>query len=43
LSLISAFLLGGLICLIGQLIIDLTPYKVTSAHILVTFVTGGLF
>lgn len=36
-----AFIIGGLICVVGQLIMDLTPYKVTSAHILVGFVTGG--
>lgn len=36
-----AFIIGGLICVVGQLIMDLTPYKVTPAHILVGFVTGG--
>lgn len=41
-SIIMAFLIGGLICLVGQLIMDLTPYKVTPAHILVGFVTGGV-
>ncbi|GEA15814.1 MAG: stage sporulation protein [Moorella sp. (in: firmicutes)] len=40
-SIVMAFLIGGLICLVGQLIMDLTPYKVTPAHILVGFVTGG--
>ncbi|SMB98457.1 stage V sporulation protein AE [Thermanaeromonas toyohensis ToBE] len=40
-SVILAFLVGGVICLIGQLIMDLTPYKVTPAHVLVGFVTGG--
>jgi len=40
-SIIMAFIIGGLICLVGQLIMDLTPYKVTPAHILVGFVTGG--
>lgn len=36
-----AFLVGGAICLIGQLIIDLTPFSVTPSHILVGFVVGG--
>ncbi|MBE3573323.1 MAG: stage V sporulation protein AE [Moorella humiferrea] len=40
-SIIMAFLIGGLICLVGQLIMELTPYNVTPAHILVGFVTGG--
>ncbi|MBC7343173.1 MAG: stage V sporulation protein AE [Clostridia bacterium] len=39
--LLKAFLIGGLICLIGQLIMDLTPYKITPAHILVGYVCGG--
>jgi len=41
LSIVLAFIIGGLICVLGQLIMDLTPYKVTPAHILVGFVTGG--
>ncbi|MDN5348226.1 MAG: stage sporulation protein [Clostridia bacterium] len=40
-SVVWAFLIGGLICLAGQLIMDLTPYKVTPAHVLVGFVVGG--
>ncbi len=36
-----AFLVGGLICVVGQLLMDLTSYKVTPAHILVGFVTTG--
>ncbi|MDK2820201.1 MAG: stage sporulation protein [Clostridia bacterium] len=40
-SVVMAFIIGGLICLVGQLIMDLTPYNVTPAHILVGFVTGG--
>lgn len=40
-SLLLAFLVGGLICLLGQLIMDLTPFTVTPAHILVGFVTAG--
>lgn len=40
-SILSAFVVGGLICVIGQLIMDLTPFNVTPAHILVGYVTGG--
>lgn len=40
-SVISAFVVGGAICLVGQLIMDLTPYKVTPGHVLVGFVVGG--
>ena len=36
-----AFLIGGTICLIGQLIMDLTPFSVTPSHALVGFVVGG--
>lgn len=38
-SLLKAFIVGGLICIIGQILIDKT--KLTSARILVTFVTVG--
>lgn len=38
---IPAFLVGGVLCLIGQLIMDLTKPAFTPAHVLVTFVTGG--
>ncbi|MDD4601829.1 MAG: stage V sporulation protein AE [Negativicutes bacterium] len=34
-----AFLIGGLICVIGQLLMDLTP--LTPAHVLVLFVVLG--
>lgn len=40
--LFKAFLVGGAICLIGQLLMDLTSYKVTPGHILVGFVTFGV-
>ncbi len=40
-SILAAFLIGGAICLIGQLIMDLTPYQITPGHILVGYVTGG--
>lgn len=39
LSYINAFIVGGFICTIGQLLIDKT--KLTSARILVIFVTAG--
>lgn len=37
---LKAFIVGGLICVIGQLLIDLT--KLTPARILVTFVCLGV-
>ena len=37
---LKAFLVGGLICVIGQLLIDFT--KLTPARILVAFVTCGV-
>ncbi|MGD0154032.1 MAG: stage V sporulation protein AE [Thermacetogeniaceae bacterium] len=36
-----AFVIGGLICLIGQLVMDMTRASVTPAHVLVGYVTGG--
>ena len=38
---LKAFIIGGLICIIGQILIDKT--KLTPARILVTFVTAGVF
>lgn len=38
---IRAFIVGGLICVIGQILIDRT--KLTPARILVSFVTIGVF
>ena len=38
--LIRAFVIGGLICVIGQILIDKT--KLTPARILVVFVTTGV-
>ncbi|MVB12162.1 SpoVAC/SpoVAEB sporulation membrane protein [Caprobacter fermentans] len=35
-----AFLIGGAICVVGQILIDFT--KMTPARILVTFVTAGV-
>ncbi|HEX3011293.1 MAG TPA: stage V sporulation protein AE [Syntrophomonadaceae bacterium] len=40
-SLITAFLVGGGLCLIGQLIMDLTKPAITPGHILVGYITGG--
>ena len=37
---LKAFIVGGLICVIGQILIDKT--KLTSARILVVFVTTGV-
>ena len=37
---IMAFIVGGLICVIGQILMDTT--KLTPARILVVFVTGGV-
>lgn len=37
---IKAFVVGGLICVVGQLLIDLT--KLTPARILVLFVVSGV-
>ncbi|AGC69364.1 sporulation stage V [Thermoclostridium stercorarium subsp. stercorarium DSM 8532] len=37
---VRAFLLGGIICVIGQLLIDLT--KLTPARIMVIFVVAGV-
>lgn len=41
-NVIPAFIVGGLICVIGQLLMDLTKANFTPAHVLVTFVTGGV-
>ena len=37
---VKAFLVGGLICVIGQILIDKT--SLTPARILVSFVTAGV-
>ena len=37
---VKAFVIGGLLCLIGQLLIDFT--KMTPARILVGYVVGGV-
>ena len=38
-QIVRAFIVGGLICIIGQILIDKT--KLTPARILVAFVTTG--
>lgn len=38
---IPAFIVGGVICVIGQILMDLTKPSFTPAHVLVTFVVGG--
>lgn len=40
-SLVTAFIVGGLLCALGQLIMDLTPPMITPGHILVGYVSGG--
>ena len=40
-TLLKAFVVGGTICVIAQLFIELTPYSVTPAHILVGYVVSG--
>lgn len=37
-----AFVIGGALCVIGQLLMDLTSYRFTPAHVLVTFVSAGV-
>ncbi len=37
---LRAFLVGGIICVIGQIVMDKT--KLTPAHVLVVFVTSGV-
>jgi len=41
-NIIPAFIIGGLICVVGQLLMDLTKANITPSHVLVTFVTGGV-
>lgn len=40
-SLLMAFLVGGTLCLIGQLVMDLTKPGITPGHILVGYITLG--
>jgi len=41
-NILPAFLVGGLLCVAGQLLMDLTKAKITPAHVLVGYVTGGV-
>lgn len=40
-SLLMAFLVGGGLCVIGQLVMDLTKPGITPGHILVGYISGG--
>ncbi len=40
-SLLMAFLVGGTLCVIGQLVMDLTKPGITPGHILVGYITIG--
>jgi stage V sporulation protein AE len=40
-SYVTSFLIGGLLCVIGQLAMDLTKPGITPGHVLVGFITGG--
>lgn len=40
-SVLMAFLVGGSLCVIGQLIMDLTKPGITPGHILVGYISGG--
>jgi stage V sporulation protein AE len=40
-SLYMAFLLGGSLCLIGQIVMDLTKPAVTPGHVLVGYISAG--
>ena len=42
-SYLLAFLIGGALCVIGQLVMDLTKSNITPGHILVGFITIGAF
>lgn len=42
-SYLMAFLIGGALCVIGQLVMDLTKSNITPGHILVGFITIGAF
>ena len=40
-ALAKAFVVGGLICVIAQLVMELTPFQITPAHVLVCYVVTG--
>ena len=39
---LPAFIVGGAICVLGQILMDITKPKITPAHILVIFITAGV-
>lgn len=41
LNYVQAFIVGGLLCVLAQLVVDLTPSKFTPAHTMVSFVMLG--
>jgi len=41
-NVIPAFIVGGIICVIGQLFMDLTKANITPSHVLVAYVTSGV-
>lgn len=40
-TLFMAFIIGGLICMLGQFIIDMAPIRLTPTHVLIIIVTVG--
>lgn len=42
-SLLMAFLIGGVLCVIGQLAMDLSKPSITPGHVLVGYITIGAF
>lgn len=40
-NILIAFLVGGLICLVAQIIMDITPFTISTAHVLVSLVLIG--
>lgn len=38
---VLAFFVGGVLCAIGQLVLDLSHHRVTPAHLLVGFISAG--
>lgn len=37
----AAFIVGGILCMIGQLLLDLTNYRITPAHLLAGYISAG--
>lgn len=38
---VAAFFVGGILCAVGQLLLDLSNYRITPAHLLVGFISAG--